>query len=882
MGQIYALTYKNAKKVRTHKKAYCCTMLSPLVSLTFIILVKRALDQYNVPQLIRNAGLGSDGIFPLQIVPCNLIHSGALESFPDLKNHFRLGRRGKIIRYGNADISDTEVEEMQRFFQSMPSIYRYTVGTHGDFPKTIYDNASSIEQMNRNLIRSIQTDGQEIFCTLPDASIFFDLIDWDRGIRANIQQTNTMVPKFIRENGYNLMQFKMDKNASFTTVRTHNEGFISTMNMLSNTYLNKMLNTFIGLPMIVAIASPTADSSYILQLIENGFAALSIILIPISLSFGFPLVLINLIQDKLARVKSILEVNGLQSKNYWSSYLIYYMLIMSLSNIFFFLFAYALVDIVLFVKVSFPMLITFMTLSNISIISFAFFLSSFLSSLASAVFVGYMIAFFFMLVSSAYCMFVVPMPAALNWYLLLLPQTAVIRFFHATYYSCLVDECIDSLFAANAEVYRCFIFSGISIPLYLLAALLLNEPKFRYFLFQKTCQAKKKKLIADYTRLNRLTEDAGRRDQSAIDFEAAVKSTDPLEEDYLVVSKDLNQVYTSNKKEFNHALKNFNFRLRKNQIFGLLGPNGAGKSTFLSILTRSQYPTSGTCHLEGRELSTLDEYMIGYCPQFDILLDELTVWENHKFYAMFKGLKRNVDAEVARTIESVQLSEKRDSHVHQLSGGMKRRLSLGISMIGGSRILLLDEPSSGLDPLQRKIFWETIKKVAVGRAVVITTHLMEEAEALSDQIGIIIEGSLRCVDTATNLKSKYSPGVVLKVVWTADTANAPNMQQELMTRIDRLVGRVTRLNNWQQSSEFYIDCRSSEKGMSSLFRLLETARNATISEWSIMNRSLEDVFLRVVDSYSKPKIPATPKRDSSEESEYEETLNSSELVSIKA
>ena len=162
-----------------------------------------------------------------------------------------------------------------------------------------------------------------------------------------------------------------------------------------------------------------------------------------------------------------------------------------------------------------------------------------------------------------------------------------------------------------------------------------------------------------------------------------------------------------------------------------------------------------------------------------------------------------------------------------------------------AQVLLLDEPSSGLDPVQRKIFWETIKKVAVGRAVVVTTHLMEEAEALSDQIGIIVDGSLRCVDSATNLKTRYSPGAVLKLVWTAGAASSVGDQEQLTARIDELVGRVKRLNDWQQSSEFYIDCRNAEKAMSSLFRLLEAERGALISEWNIMNRSLEDVFLRL-------------------------------------
>ena len=879
MGQIYALNYKNAKKVRTHKKAYCCTMLSPLVSLTFILLVKRTLDQYNVTSLIRNAGLGSDGVFPIQVVPCNLLHHGALEVVPELKEHYQLSPRGRLIKFGSADQSPTEVADLKSFFDSMPELFRYSVDHGVQFPRVEYVEASSIADMNLRLIRSIQSSEKAQLKGLPDASLYFETVDWERGIEANIQQTNSMVPKFIRANGYNMMRFRMDKNSSFATVRTHNEGFVSSMNLLTNTFLNKLLGDPTPLPMVVAIASPTADSSYILQLIENGFAALSIILIPISLSFGFPLVLINLVQDKLARVKAILEVSGLQSKNYWASYLIYYMLIMTISNLCFFLFAYAFVDIVLFVQVSFPMLLAFMSLSNLSIIAFAFFLSSFLGSLASAVFVGYMIAFFFMLVSSAYCMFVVPMPAPLNWYLLLLPQTSVIRFFHATYYSCLVDQCIASLFAANPEVYRCFLYCGLSIPLYLLAAFLLNEPKFRYCVFRHCRQAKKKQLIAEQTRLARRAESGSDRDQSAVDFEAAVKATGRLEREFFVVARDLNVVYTSNSGQFNHALKNFNFRVKENQIFGLLGPNGAGKSTFLSILTRSQYPTSGQCFLEGRELSTLDEYMIGYCPQFDILLDELTVRENHKFYALFKGVKQDIDAEVARTIESVQLTEKRDCRVHQLSGGMRRRLSLGISMIGGSRILLLDEPSSGLDPLQRKVFWETIRKVAVGRAVVVTTHLMEEAEELSDVIGIIVDGSLRCVDSAANLKTKHSPGTRLNLVWAGDAVDCPSTQEEFVARIGLLAGMVRRVNDWQRSSEFYVDCRGSEKGLSSLFSLLESERGRLISEWSITNRSLEDVFLKVVDKFSKPRASGMPR---SAEPDLEDSLNSSELVSIKA
>ncbi|KAL0844738.1 hypothetical protein Bca101_017984 [Brassica carinata] len=219
------------------------------------------------------------------------------------------------------------------------------------------------------------------------------------------------------------------------------------------------------------------------------------------------------------------------------------------------------------------------------------------------------------------------------------------------------------------------------------------------------------------------------------------------------------------------AVNSLQLTLYENQILSLLGHNGAGKSTTISMLVGLLPPTSGDALILGNSIVTnMDEIRkeLGVCPQHDILFPELTVREHLEMFAVLKGVKEDsIKSTVADMAEEVGLSDKISTLVRALSGGMKRKLSLGIALIGNSKVIILDEPTSGMDPYSMRLTWQLIKKIKKGRIILLTTHSMDEAEELGDRIGIMANGSLKCCGSSMFLKHHYGVGYTLTLVKTS-------------------------------------------------------------------------------------------------------------------
>lgn len=202
-------------------------------------------------------------------------------------------------------------------------------------------------------------------------------------------------------------------------------------------------------------------------------------------------------------------------------------------------------------------------------------------------------------------------------------------------------------------------------------------------------------------------------------------------------------------------------------MFGLLGPNGAGKTTLISMLTGLYPANTGNAWVAGYSIrSDMQQVQLkmGVCPQFDVLWQDLTVEEHLLFYARLKGIPAKEEKAAAlQSMEDVRLSQFKNFQVRQLSGGMKRRLSVAISMVGDPSIVFLDEPSTGLDPENRRQLWDILVQQRGKRAIIITTHSMEEADVLCNRIGIVTDGVLRCVGVQVRLKSLYGGGYHLFV-----------------------------------------------------------------------------------------------------------------------
>jgi ABC-2 type transport system ATP-binding protein len=204
------------------------------------------------------------------------------------------------------------------------------------------------------------------------------------------------------------------------------------------------------------------------------------------------------------------------------------------------------------------------------------------------------------------------------------------------------------------------------------------------------------------------------------------------------------------------ALDNVSLQVAEGEMFGLLGPNGAGKTTLLSILAALLRPTTGDVRLLGQPLRLEDKATrrnIGIVPQELALYGELTAAENLTFFGRLYGLAGDhLRRRVAEVLELVGLQERAHERARTFSGGMQRRLNLGLGLVHGPRLLLLDEPTTGVDPQSRNHIFEGVRRLnAAGLTVVYTSHYMEEVQALCPRIGIIDHGRLIACDTLEGL-----------------------------------------------------------------------------------------------------------------------------------
>jgi ATP-binding cassette subfamily A (ABC1) protein 3 len=218
------------------------------------------------------------------------------------------------------------------------------------------------------------------------------------------------------------------------------------------------------------------------------------------------------------------------------------------------------------------------------------------------------------------------------------------------------------------------------------------------------------------------------------------------------------------------AVKNVTFGVKKGDCFCMLGTNGAGKTTVFKILSGDVLATTGTSYIAGKNVATdlnSIRHLIGYCPQFDALLDNLTAREHLELYASIKGIPKDKREPIIEQImKDLMLKPFENIISSTYSGGNKRKLSVAIALIGNPSIIFLDEPSSGMDPEARRFMWSvisTITSVKKQASIILTTHSMEEAEGLSNKLGIMVEGNLKCIGAPQALKTKYGNGYEVEV-----------------------------------------------------------------------------------------------------------------------
>ena len=282
------------------------------------------------------------------------------------------------------------------------------------------------------------------------------------------------------------------------------------------------------------------------------------------------------------------------------------------------------------------------------------------------------------------------------------------------------------------------------------------------------------------------------------------------------------------------AVRGIDFEVAPGTSFGLLGPNGAGKSTTMRMIAGVSHRSGGQLRILGmdpNEQGPRSRAHLGVVPQNDSLDDQLTVRENLIFYGRYFGLpKRWLAAKAEELIEFAQLTEKRNSRVDDLSGGMKRRLTISRALVSDPRIVLLDEPTTGLDPQARHILWDRLFQLKEkGTTLVLTTHHMDEAEQLCDRLIVIDHGQIVAEGTPPGLVREYAGREVVELRF-GSTRNASAAAQlgGVGDRIETLPDRVL----------IY-----AADGEGALRAVLERGLEPNSS--LVRRCSLEDVFLRL-------------------------------------
>jgi len=263
------------------------------------------------------------------------------------------------------------------------------------------------------------------------------------------------------------------------------------------------------------------------------------------------------------------------------------------------------------------------------------------------------------------------------------------------------------------------------------------------------------------------------------------------------------------------AIKDLSLRVEAGECFGLLGPNGAGKSTTVKLLLGLTAPDRGQVTVLGLpvpEHALQVRARTGVVPQHDALDPDFTVVENLEVYARYFGLRAAVSrADPTPLLEFAGLLHKRDARISELSGGMRRRLSLARALVNDPELLLLDEPTTGLDPQARHVIWERLRRqLGRGRTIVLTTHFLEEAERLCDRVAIIDHGRCIAVDTPRALIAAHvEPHVVEISLPTRESPQWPieHCEGERRERVGDLLYIYTphgaRAERWLQAASRY-------------------------------------------------------------------------------
>eukprot|EP00012_Vannella_robusta_P004194 CAMPEP_0206184392 /NCGR_PEP_ID=MMETSP0166-20121206/1192_1 /ASSEMBLY_ACC=CAM_ASM_000260 /TAXON_ID=95228 /ORGANISM="Vannella robusta, Strain DIVA3 518/3/11/1/6" /LENGTH=783 /DNA_ID=CAMNT_0053599401 /DNA_START=169 /DNA_END=2517 /DNA_ORIENTATION=+ len=566
-------------------------------------------------------------------------------------------------------------------------------------------------------------------------------------------------------------------------------------------------------------------------------------LVPFAICFLIPVFMHTIVLEKENRVREMMKMMGLKMSTYWGiNYLFDYFVYSSVTALF------VVVEICIqariFTQTSPLLLFVLFFVWGHTQISLSFFMSRFFSKSSLSSVVGYLVVVLSVVTGIALNQFLYPDPGSLPWVFELWPLFVFERAVFILFSTCSDYRCLTSsaLWNSDTEMPQIMIQSIV----FFLGAVYLDRVIPGAF------------GIADHPLFCFKTNNASTIDLSDIPtqdeygwYDDEIEDTDVLMERQrlekgeiggTVIIKDMKKLYNStilpnacHKSSVSQfALKGISFAIQDGQCFGLLGPNGAGKTTLISILTGLYGPSMGTATINGKDIRTEMASIrkeIGICPQFDIQWATLTPLEHVLFYARLKGISVEQENEHAmHLLDQVGLTDSATvKYSSELSGGMRRRLSVAMALAGSPKIVFLDEPTSGLDPISKRQLWDIVSTSKKGRSVILTTHSMEEADVLCDRISIIDQGRLQCIGTH---KNKFGFGYRLYV--SAKPGEEESVQM-VSNFVEKVIPSAKLVEQFQNNMVYQIPLEFQHPSkLTKIFSTIETNKTEQcIEEWSI-------------------------------------------------
>ncbi|KAK5577591.1 hypothetical protein RB653_002534 [Dictyostelium firmibasis] len=286
------------------------------------------------------------------------------------------------------------------------------------------------------------------------------------------------------------------------------------------------------------------------------------------------------------------------------------------------------------------------------------------------------------------------------------------------------------------------------------------------------------------------------------------------------------------------------FSVEKNEIFGLLGPNGSGKSTCLNVLTGILKADKGDGYLSGKSIDKDKDVFqsIGSCAQNDILFENLTIYEHLYLFSRLKSIttKTELEDEIDFYINKFSIQSFKNKKSSDLSGGTKRKLSVACCLIGDPQVVLLDEPSTSLDPISRNELHSLIDELKANKSIIMTTHSINEINQCCNRVAIMVDGKIRCIGTPNHLKHKYGSGYTIDIV----PKNYLNNSFEIHNFMAQTFPSATRVERLGRFISYDLPNQNQES-LATIFRILQSNKQRLeILDFSASSSSLEKVFLK--------------------------------------